>query len=121
MTAAETPAAAMRLRLQHDLRAAMRGRRVAEVKLLRVLIAALDNAEAVPMTDAHQKYAVLAFGDGSAEVPRRVLSATDVRAILEHEQADRRVAAAELERVGRPDVAAERLAEVDLIAGYLAG
>jgi len=121
MSAIDPPAAAMRLRLQTDLKAAMRDRRTAEVSLLRVLIAALDNTEAVPMTAEHQKYVVLPFGDGSAEVPRRVLSVADVRAVLEREQAERRAAADELERVGRPDVARERLVEVVLIERYLAG
>ncbi len=98
----------------------MRDRRAAEVSLLRVLIAALDNAEAVPVGEVHQKYVVLAFGDGSAEVPRLELTANDVQAILAREQAERVAAADELERVGRSDVAQSRRDEAGLIARYLA-
>lgn len=116
-----TPAEAMKRRLRDDLKAAMQGKRADEVKLLRVLIAALDNAEAVPTKTGHTGHVVLAFGDPGAEVPRRVLSAGEVRGLLEREQVERRNAAAELKTVRQEEAAGALRAEAELIGRYLEG
>ncbi len=50
-------------RLRTDLKAAMLGRRVAEIEVLRSLIAAIDDAQAVPVSSLHETYVVRAFGD----------------------------------------------------------
>ena len=61
-------ATALKERLRADLKAAMQARASDEIRLLRTLIAALDNAEAVPGTPGG--YVHRAFGDAGAEVAR---------------------------------------------------
>ena len=108
----------MKLRLRADLKAAMKEKRPDEVKVLRVLIAALDNAEAPDI--APQALAVEQMGElGSAEVQRLALDTDRVRAILEADAAERETAAVELDRVGRADLAAESRAEAAVIRRYL--
>ncbi len=86
-------AEAMRQRLQTDLRSAMKQRALSDVAILRVLIAAIDNAGAMPMPP---KYVV------TGEVERLRLDAGDVQAILGREYEALRVAADEFVRLGRP-------------------
>ena len=108
----------MKLRLRADLKAAMKEKRPDEVKVLRVLIAALDNAEAPEI--APQALAVEQMGElGSAEVQRLALDTDRVRAILEADVAERETAAVELDRVGRADLAAASRAEAAVIRRYL--
>jgi uncharacterized protein YqeY len=109
-------AAALKQRLREDLKAAMRERRAEDVALLRKLIAALDNAEAVP-TEGYRPRAV----DGAGgEVARRQLDAAEVEQLLASEVAERRAAAEEFARLGRADEAARLGQEADLIARYFA-
>lgn len=119
MTFDQTPAEAMKRRLREDLKAAMQARRTAEVKLLRVLVAALDNAEAVPTGDDRTGYVVMAFGDPGAEVPRKMLGVDEVRGLLERERAERWTAAAELVAVGQDAAAQAMLDEAELVGRYL--
>ncbi|WP_368670106.1 GNAT family N-acetyltransferase [Phenylobacterium aquaticum] len=109
----------MKARLRIDLKAAMRDRATGQVRGLRALIAALDNAEAVPAQARHDRYVVHAFGDGSAEVPRRVLTAQAVEDVLRGEAAARRADAADLSALGKVVEADALLAEAVLIDGYL--
>jgi len=105
-------AAAFRQRLRDDLKAAMRARSDAEVRLLRALGAAIDNAEAVPLGDEELRR----FADG--EMARRELSDTDIAQLLARERSERFEAAADFDRLGRA-VEAERLrVEAELIARY---
>jgi uncharacterized protein YqeY len=55
----------------------------------------------------------------AAEVPRRVLSEDDVRAIVAREVTDRRAAAETYRAAGRPDRAQTVLAEADLLTAHL--
>jgi len=106
-------------RLRADLKAAMRGRRVAEVKVLRGLIAAIDDAQAVPVGNLHETYVVRAFGDPSVEVPRRDLGAEELRQLLESESRAR-LAAAEGYRAAGHHVRAEELtAAAKIVDRYL--
>jgi uncharacterized protein YqeY len=114
-----TAAAAMKARLRADLVLAMQARDGEGAALLRVLIALIDNAEAVPVGDAHQKYQVRAFGDPGVEAPRRDLSPADIDGLLRRELAERETSAADFERLGRTAEAQSRRAEALLIAGYL--
>jgi uncharacterized protein YqeY len=98
----------MRARLQADLRDAMKRRETVAVSTLRCLIAAIDNAGAV---DAREVVG------GATEVARRVLTASDVDAVLRREWEARETAAATLERHGR-DAGAPR-AEMSVAARYL--
>lgn len=115
---AEDAGEAMKRRLRDDLRDAMRARAAMETAVLRVLVAAFDNAEAAPVGDTHARYQVRMFGDRSAEVPRLRLSESEVRRVLAQEVAARTEAAAELERLGRRVEAAALRAEADIVARY---
>lgn len=110
---------AMKTRLRADLRAALKDGRTSEVKLIRSLVAAIDNAEAPPLragqraTDQHR------FHDGSAEVERLSLTPAQVRAVLLVEMQERERAAAEMRRVGRHDRADALRAETLLVRNYV--
>src|SRR5262245_10662417 len=93
-----TAAMAMKLRLRDDLRAAMAGKRTAEVAVLRSLLGALDQAEAVAVAAPGRGYVSLKFGDPAAEVPRKQLSPEEVRAVVRHERNELRAAADEYAR-----------------------
>ena len=96
-TSDPSPAETAKARLREDLRAAMRARNAAEATVLRTLIAALDNAEALPGPRGHVPYVVRPFGDPAVEVARRTLSADEVEAVLEGERAERLAATLEAE------------------------
>jgi len=113
-------ARALLARLRDDLRSAMRERQSKETSVLRGLIAAIDNAQAVPVGDLHASYAVHEFGDKSVEVPRRPLSGAELRALLAREVEERNRCADEYRRLDRPGRADELLQEAAIIACYLA-
>jgi hypothetical protein len=108
----------MKERLRADLRSAMRARSPHEVRALRALLTAIDNAQAVPVGHAHERYKVRPFGDASVEVPRLPLGKDDIQRILRKELEVRSSAAAELERCGKSDAAAEARAEAAVIGRY---
>jgi uncharacterized protein YqeY len=114
----EDAAEAMKVRLRTDLKAAMTARDAMRVSVLRSLVATLDNAQAVPVGDGHQRYRELAFGDTSVEVPRRGLSDSDVRALFAAELDSRRAAAAQMETHGQFARAAQLVAEAEIVAAY---
>jgi len=107
-------------RLRADLKAAMQAKATDEVRLLRTLIAALDNAEAVPVERAPGDALPRAFGDGSNEVARRQLDAPAVDALLAAEAQSRLDAAADYDRHGRAEDADRLRREAELIGGYRA-
>ena len=108
----------MKLRLREDLKAAMKERRGEEVKVLRGLIAALDNAEAPEVVQKGLAIEQMG-GVGSVEVRRLALDADRVREVLAAQAEERETAAVELDRVGRADVAAVSRAEAAVIRRYL--
>jgi hypothetical protein len=112
-------AALIKTRIRGDLTAAMKARRSAETSLLRGLLAALDNAEAVSIGTAHDHYKVRMFGDPSVEVPRRVLGEADVHNLLLRETADREASVQEFEKLGLQKDAERLRDEISLIARYL--
>ena len=93
--------ATMRERLDRDLLAARKRRRGAEAAAIGSLKTALANAEAVAV-EARPYHVV----QGTAEVPRRVLCAADIAAVVRAELDERRRALADYERLG---VAADEL------------
>lgn len=105
--------------LKADLRTAMRERKATEVTTLRGLISAIDNAQAVPVGNRHDKYVFHAFGDSAVEVPRRALSQDDIRQLVEAEIRARNDAAADYQRLGRDDKAQELTNEVEILSRYL--
>ena len=113
-------AQAMKTRLLADLRAALKERRACEARVVRTLIAAIDNAEAPPADAGPGPMAWHEFRSGAAEVERLFLSCADVRRTLQAEVDERESAAAELERLGRAGEATALRSEADLARRYLA-
>jgi uncharacterized protein YqeY len=109
---------AVKARIRADLRAAMSAKKMDEVGVLRTLLAALDNAEAVSV--APERYTERSFGDPATEVPRKQLSEEDVEEILSAEQRERLTVAETLERAGRAEDAAKLKNEAAIVARYLA-
>ena len=112
-------AGALRALLRADLKAAMLGKDRAGAALVRTLIAAIDNAEAVAQPDGAKPADSASFASGGAEAPRKVLTAADLAAILQNES-DARLSAAAQIRSGGNDTEAERLeAEAATTKRYL--
>jgi uncharacterized protein YqeY len=113
----------LKKRLRDDLKVAIRARSTDEVRLLRTLIAALDNAEAVPTaTDgpATPRAGTRAFGDPSGEVARREIDEASLDALLADEAGARLAAAGDYDRHGQGAEAARLRKEAELIARYRA-
>jgi uncharacterized protein len=102
---------AMRRRLQTDLRQAMKRQDAFETAVLRVLIAAIDNAGAVPQPQRPQ---------GPTEIERRHLSPAAVRALLLREHRQRERAAADYARFGRGTESERLRREMEIIRRHLA-
>ena len=116
--ALDDAAEAIKSRLRADLRSAMVAKDTLRVRALRALIAAVDDAQAVPLADPLARYVVHAFEDRSVEVPRLSLAEEDVRRLFAHEAATRRSAAAEMRRLAQDDRAEDLLREAAIIASY---
>jgi uncharacterized protein YqeY len=114
----DTAVGRLRARMAVDLTAAMRDRDRVRVAALRSLMAALDNAGAVPSDARAWPPAV---GLGVAEAPRRELDQHGVHAIVTEEIHTREVAAGEYREVSRPDAAARIEAEAEALRPYLDG
>ena len=108
------PAQIIRDRLKADLTRALKARQTPVAMTLRSLLAAIDNAEAVPLTAAPPSI------DGRVrDVPRLVLGRSDIQAILVREADECRRARADYERVGQAEAAEAMQAALDLIEGYM--
>jgi uncharacterized protein YqeY len=112
-------ATTMKSRLRADLMVAMKDGARSEAKLLRGLIAALDNAEAAPARVESASLVRHAFAAGTAEVPRLTLDAERVEAILMREIEEREAAAAEYARLGQVERAAVLRAEAEIARRYV--
>jgi uncharacterized protein YqeY len=117
-------AADLRDRLRGALKGVLSARDRTAVTALRSAIAALDNAEAVPVARdravmAGGTIAGAAAGVGATEVPRRRLSDGEARAIVEGQVRERQVAADEYDRLGRPESAERLRREADVLANHL--
>ena len=110
-------AAALKERLRADLKTAMQARANGELRVLRTLIAGLDNAEAVAVEGKPDPFRKL--GDPSGEVARRELDGAAVEELLVAEIEARRTAAGEYRRGGREAEADALLAEIALVERYL--
>lgn len=117
----------MRTRMRRDLSAALKARDQVAVAALRSAIAAIDNAEAVDVrragkrTTSSQHVAGAAAGVGSTDVPRLVLSAKDVDAIIRTQVEERRDAADQYDMLGRPAQSERLRREAAVLAEYLLG
>lgn len=87
----EDPAVSMKTRLRSDLRDAMKARADIETRTLRSLIAALDNAEAPPVSAA------------MGEQQRLLLSEARVRQVVQQEVDEHERASDEFDRLGHGD------------------
>ncbi len=121
-------------RLQVALRAALKARDTAAVSALRSALAAIGNAEALPVPaaphagrdrplgrPASQYLADSVAGLGAAEADRRVLTETDIVGIVRTEIAERRAAAASYEQAGHADRADRLRREADALAAVASG
>lgn len=111
-------AAALKDRLRSDLKEAMKERRSDDARLLRTLIAAVDNAEAVPVDLSGPAQAARALGDPSGEVARLELDEAALDRILTAEVDARLAAAEDYARHGRDDEAARLRTEAATIGRY---
>jgi hypothetical protein len=107
-------------RLRADLKIALKERQASTASVLRTLIAALDNAEAVTGDGIQNNTQPRAFGDPSGEIARLTLDDAAVDTLLAHEIDTRLSAAADYERHGRTDEADRLRAEAELIGRYRA-
>ena len=105
----------LRQRLKADLSLAMREGDTELVAVIRALLAAIGNAEAIEL-DAAQPREV----QGWAEAPRRRLSAADIASIVGREAEELRSAAAGYERVGQSEEAERLRRRAQLVERYLA-
>ncbi|MBX7185043.1 MAG: hypothetical protein K1Y01_07850 [Vicinamibacteria bacterium] len=116
---AEDAGGETKARLRADLLAAMKEKRTVEAKVLRTLVAAIDNAEA---PEAHPGETAMThhhFHSGSAELERLLLSRSRVRDVLLAEVLERERAAAEMERLKERGRAEALRAEALLARRYL--
>jgi len=112
-------------RLRGDLTAALKARDAVTVAALRSALTALDNAGAVEVpasrAEGTEHIAGASAGVGSTELARRVLTDSDVRAILRSQVEEHSRAAGEYARIGRDDIAERLRSEAEVLAAYLAG
>lgn len=104
----------LRRRLKADLREAVGAGDAERISVLRTLLAAIGNAEAVELDASSPKEV-----QGWAEVPRRRLTAEDLAAILAREAAELRSAGDDYERRGRPAEAERLRSRARLVDQYL--
>jgi uncharacterized protein YqeY len=110
----DTPAIRLKDRLRADMKDALKGKRMEELSLLRGLLAALDNAEAPPISaEARQGMA------GPSEIDRLQLDHSQVAAIVGREIQAREQACAEWAKLGRPDEVAMLTRQIALARRYL--
>ena len=108
--------------MRQALPEAMRARDKAAVSALRSTLAALDNAEAVPVDEAEPRGSALEqspVGVGVTERARRELSEHRVVDVVRAEAAERLEAAAQLTAPAHADRAARLRAEADVLLRFL--
>jgi uncharacterized protein len=117
-------ARALRAALRAGLSAALKARDADALAALRIAIAAIDNAEAVPSpeggaptTSAH--VAGAGRGPGSTEAARRSLSADEAHAILRGQITERTDEADRYQALGQPDAAERLRRQARALAAYL--
>lgn len=102
----------------------MRARDKVAVSALRATLAALDNAEAVPVDETGPSGVAIEqspVGAGTTEVVRRELSEREVADIVRAEAAERLEAAAELTALAHADRADRLRAEAEVLLDLLDG
>ncbi len=110
--------------MRQALPEAMRARDKAAVSALRATLAALDNAEAVPVDEAKLRGVALEqspAGAGATEGTRRELSERNVVDVVRAEAAERLEVAEQLSAPAHADRAAQLRAEAAVLLGFLDG
>ena len=97
----------------------MRNKATDEVRVLRTLLAEIDNAEAVSVGSLHDRYRLSSFGDGTAEAPRKHLTPDDLQELLRRDRDDRLRAAEELEIGGQLERSRELRDQADTVRRYI--
>ncbi len=110
--------------LRAELKRFLIARRTHEAAVLREILAAIDNAEAPPVTAAPSGEASAVFaggvrGLGAGEVARIQLSPAAVAAIIGREIEDRKHAAAEYSALNRQDEAAVLTVQIELLESLM--
>ncbi|MQA07581.1 MAG: hypothetical protein GEU98_03335 [Pseudonocardiaceae bacterium] len=108
----------VRQALRDDLKKALKERDKTATATIRSALAAIANAEAVPVPDDSQALPLGTVGL-SSDVERRALDPEDVREILRAEAAERRTALAEYQRAGQQAMAERMRAELQVLARYV--
>lgn len=100
----------LRAALRGELKQAMRERNRDHVAAYRIALAAIDNAEAVPVGSEHHAKALetSAVGVGASEVTRRELSHDEVHSLVRSEADDLRRAANDIEPHAPADAEVKR-------------
>jgi uncharacterized protein len=112
----------LRARMRQALLEAMRARDKAAVSALRATLAALDNAEAVPVDGAGTRGLAIEqspIGAGATEAARRELSERDAADIVRAEATERLEAAAQLTAPAHADRATRLRAEAAVLSRFL--
>ena len=121
------PTSPVQARLRAALMEALSDRDTAAVAAVRSALSAIANAEAVapsaarPRPGRSEHVAGAVAGLGATEAARRPLTEADITAILSAEISDRRSAADDYPRLGRPDRSARLRREASVLANLLAG
>ena len=90
-----------------------------EANLIRSLMAAIDNAEAVAQPEGARPADSASFASGAAEAARKVLDDAAVQAVLNAEIDSRLSAAAQIRALGNEAEAYRLDAEVEIVSRYL--
>ncbi|MCE7989439.1 MAG: hypothetical protein DYG89_50450 [Caldilinea sp. CFX5] len=107
----------LREQMKADLTQAMKARQSATVATLRAVLAAIDNAEAIPVSEP--TFPVEPALGQRHEAPRKILSTEDIRQIVQKEIDERRAASIKYANLGL-QAEAERLQNAaTLLADYL--
>ena len=100
----------------------MKARDRVAVGVLRSTLAAIENAEAVVAAPVDSESLAIErspIGVGATEVARQQLSPAEIEQIVREEAGSRNAAAADYDRMGRPERAAQLRDEARLLTGYL--
>lgn len=115
----------LRVALRERLTAAMRARDRQTVGAMRSVLAALENAEALPVTSdetataTSEHVAGAVTGLGAGDAPRRLLSADDERAVMGREVAELRSASATLVAANQHERASELIQMAEAVEEVL--
>lgn len=104
----------IRQRMRTELKRAMQARDKHQITMLRSLLSAVDNAEAVDAPTGP-----VPITGHTPDVPRRQLSEEQIIAILQREADEHRAALAKYEQLGQAEEAARLRAELDVVESLL--